>query len=118
MMNDHRIIVGLTTRVVVFGKKGKKELIARVDTGATKSSMDTALANELGVGDHFKHAKVKSAHGTRHRPVTMAHINIAGEFIETEFTLADREHMKYKVLIGQNILKKGFLIDPLLKAKK
>jgi len=34
--------------------------------------------------------------------------------IEDEFTLADRSHMTFPMLIGQNILTKGkFLIDPL-----
>ncbi|VVB81259.1 Putative ATP-dependant zinc protease [uncultured archaeon] len=104
--------IGLTTRIVIFGRKGKKEVVARVDTGATKSSIDSALAKELDLGPEFKHAKVKSAHGVRYRPVVTAEILIAGQAIESEFTLAEREHMKYQVLIGQNILKKGFLIDP------
>ena len=32
--------------------------------------------------------------------------------MEAECTVADRSHMKYKMLIGQNVLKKGFIIDP------
>ncbi len=32
--------------------------------------------------------------------------------MKVHFSIADRAHMKYKVLIGKNILKKGFLIDP------
>ena len=32
--------------------------------------------------------------------------------IKAQFTLADRSHMRYPVLIGQNILKQGFLINP------
>ena len=40
-------------------------------------------------------------------------IKMNGLVIEAEFTLADRAHMNYPLLIGQNILKKGnFLIDP------
>jgi len=113
---DNRIIVGLTTRVVLFGEKGKREVIGRVDTGATKSSIDLHLAKELGMGPEFKHAKVKSAHGVRHRPVILVSLAIAGELMEVECTIADREHMKYKFLIGQNVLKKGFLIDPTKKA--
>lgn len=109
---DGKAIIGLTTTVIIFGKKGKKELVARVDTGATKGSIDERLAKELELGPQLKHAKVKSAHGTRHRPVITADIIIAGELKTAEFTLADRSHMKYKILIGQNILKKGFLIDP------
>ena len=108
----HKTIIGLTTRVIVFGKNGKKEVIARVDTGATKSSIDVALARELEFGPELKHTRVKSAHGTRYRPVVLADIIIAGELRHAEFTIAEREHMKYRMLIGQNILKKGFLIDP------
>ena len=40
-------------------------------------------------------------------------VKIGDQEIEEEFTLADRSHMTYPVLIGQNILKKGnFMIDP------
>ncbi len=107
-----KIILGLTTRVVIFGKKGKKEVVARIDTGATKSSIDKSLAKELGLGPELKHARIKSAHGIRYRPIVMVDIAIGGELMNAEFTIAEREHMKYSVLIGQNILKKGFLIDP------
>lgn len=107
-----KTIVGLTAHVVIFGKKGKKEVVARIDTGATRSSIDKALAKELDLGPELKHAKVKSAHGIRYRPVITADIIIAGHAIQSEFNLAEREHMRYQVLIGQNILKKGFLIDP------
>ena len=108
----NKIILGLTARVIIFGKKGKKEVIARVDTGATKSSIDSSLAKELDLGPTLTHTRVKSTHGTRYRPVVTADISISGEIRHTELNIAEREHMKYKVLIGQNILKKGFLIDP------
>ena len=107
-----KTVIGLTTRVVIFGRKGKKEITARVDTGATKSSMDKSLAKELDIGPELKHARIKSAHGIRYRPVVLTDVAIAGEIMNAEFTVAEREHMKYKVLIGRNILKKGFLIDP------
>ena len=36
--------------------------------------------------------------------------------LEGDFTLANRSHMTYALLIGQNILKAGhFLVDPLKK---
>jgi len=108
----NRITVGLTARVIIFGRKGKRELFAKIDTGATKSSIDAKLAKELDLGPELKKSKVKSAHGTRYRPVITADINIAGELLHSEFTVAERDHLKYKVLIGQNMLKKGFLIDP------
>lgn len=107
-----KTIIGLTTRVILFGKQGKKEVLARIDTGATKSSIDEHLSRELGLGPTLKHALVKSAHGTKRRSIVLADIMIGGEMMRAEFTQADRAHLKYPVLIGQNILKKGFLIDP------
>lgn len=101
--------VGLTAHVVIYGKM-KKELTARIDTGATKSSMDTKLAKELGL-ETLREANVRSANATTKRAIVLAKVSIAGEVMEAEFTLADRTHMKYQVLIGQNILKKGFMID-------
>lgn len=112
-----KTIIGLTTPVIVFGKKGKKEVIARVDTGATKSSIDTDLAKTIGVGPELKHALVKSAHGTRRRGVVLVDLMMGGEMKKAEFTLADRSHLKYLVLVGQNILKNGFLIDPSKKER-
>jgi len=36
-----------------------------------------------------------------------------GLVLNAEFSLADRGHMTYPLLVGQNILRKGnFLIDP------
>ena len=110
-MSD-KIVVGLTTPITIFGSKGKRQVIARVDTGATKSSIDEKLAAELGMGTELRRVLIKSAHGNRHRGLVSVEIEMKGQRMKAECTLADREHMKYKMLIGQNILKKGFLIDP------
>jgi len=104
--------LGVTAKIVLFGKKGKKEVVARVDTGARTSSLDSALAKELEIGPELKYMRVKSAHGIKYRPVVTTDLLIAGELKHAEFTIADRAHMKYRVLIGRNILKKGYLIDP------
>lgn len=107
-----RIIIGLIEKVKIINKKGHRTLMAKVDSGATKSSMDSKLAADLQLGPVIKTTLVKSAHGNKLRPVIEGRIELAGKSMKTEFTLADRIHMKYHVLIGQNILKKGFLIDP------
>ena len=109
-LND-KMIIGLTEFVTICGESEKK-IKARIDTGATRSSMDINLAGELHLGPIIKRKKIKSAHGSRLRPVIEAEIDLEGKKIRTEFTLADRSHMKYKILIGQNALKKYFLIDP------
>ena len=107
-----RVVIGLAEKVIVQYHNGKKSVIAKIDTGATKSSIDTNLAAELKLGPVIKSKLVKSAHGSKLRPVIEAAIELAGKKIKSEFTLADRAHMKYRILIGQNILKDGFLIDP------
>jgi len=107
-----KIIIGLIEKVRIFGKNKEKALLAKIDTGATKSSMDSRLAAQLQLGPVIKTKLVKSAHGNKLRPVIESEIEIANKRMKTEFTLADRTHMKYHVLIGQNILKDGFLIDP------
>ncbi len=108
-----KMIIGMIEEVELIGNNGVNErLIARIDTGATKSSIDYKLASKLKLGPVIESRLVKSAHGSKLRPVVEATITIKGKRITGKFTLADREHMKYPVLIGQNILKQGFLIDP------
>ncbi len=109
-----KVILGLTERVTVIGLHGKKEkVVARIDTGATSSSIDLVLAQRLHLNPSTRSKIVKSASGVKKRPVVHAKIRMDGLLIEEEFTLADRGHMTYQLLIGHNILKKGnFLIDP------
>ena len=107
-----KVVIGLAEKVNIRHDRGKKNVIAKIDTGATKSSIDTNLAAELKLGPVIKSKLVKSAHGSKLRPIIEATIELAGKKIKSEFTLADRAHMKYRILIGQNILKDGFLINP------
>jgi hypothetical protein len=108
----NKAIVGLTENVTINGSSSQKEVIARMDTGATKSSIDIGLAAELKLGPVIDSRLIKSAHGTKLRPVVEVNVFISGREIKARFTVADRSHMRYPVLIGQNILKQGFLIDP------
>jgi hypothetical protein len=110
-----KTVIGLTEKVTIYGKNRAKTVTARIDTGATKSSIDKSLASELDLGPVIKIKVIKSAHGVRERPIIKAKVDFAGNCQTYFFSVADRVHMNYKVLIGQNILKKGFLIDPSLK---
>ncbi|HJX06073.1 MAG TPA: RimK/LysX family protein [Candidatus Nanoarchaeia archaeon] len=113
-----KTIVGLTEKIVINGESGKKELIARIDTGATKSSIDLTLASELKLGPVIDSRIIRSAHGAKLRPVVKASVKIRDRSINAKFTLADRNHLRYPVLIGQNILKMGFLVDPTMRVDK
>tara|TARA_Y100000310_G_scaffold155067_1_gene154547 strand:- start:1825 stop:2166 length:342 start_codon:yes stop_codon:yes gene_type:complete len=109
-----RVTLGLTEQVTIIGNNGEEEPVtARIDTGATASSIDSSMAKKLELKQIERFKIVKSASGTKRRPIVMIKIKMNGLVIEDEFTLADRSHMTYPLLIGQNILKKGnFLIDP------
>ncbi|MBI2665374.1 ATP-dependent zinc protease [Candidatus Woesearchaeota archaeon] len=115
-----RIILGLVEEVTLIGSNGKeKKVLARIDTGATSSSIDNSLAVSLGIGPSYKTKIIKSASGVKKRPIVKVPLKFNGDVLEEEFSLADREHMTYAVLIGQNILQKRyFLIDPNKEIKK
>ena len=108
-----RTIVGLVEEVIINGSSKKMKVKARIDSGATKSSIDIELAENLNLGPAIQSKIVKSAHGRTIRPLVSADIIIAGRKVTSMLTLADRKDMKYKVLIGQDVLKQGFLIDPM-----
>ena len=108
-----KTLIGLTERVKITGPEKSRELTARIDTGADICSIDKKLAKDLGLGPAKELKKIKSAHGIKKRPVVKARLKMkARKFKGVRFTLADRKHLKYKALIGKNILKRSFLIDP------
>ena len=112
MMND-RPVIALMEKVKVIGPQKTKDVNARIDTGAHTSSIDVKLAAELNLGPIVETRNVKSASGMGLRPLIRAKIQINGKTLESEFTIANRDHLKYSVLVGRNILTEaGFLIDP------
>lgn len=105
-----RVMLGLIEPVKINGR----EIMARVDTGAERSSIHDELAKELGIELNEETQKIRSAHGLTRRALGNVDIEIGGQFIKSEFTIYDRSKMKYLVLIGHDVLKQGnFLIDPL-----
>lgn len=117
MIMKDRPLLGLTELVTVINDI-EVQVIARIDSGATSSSIDSSLAEQLSLKPSIKIKVVKSASGIAERPIVKAKVKIHNVIIAADFTLADRGHMTYPLLIGQNILKEGkFLIDP-LKVRK
>lgn len=115
---SEKTIIGLIEEVIINSAAGKRIVMARIDTGATKSSIDSKLAADLKLGPIMEARMVKSAHGDKLRPVIEVDIILVGRKLMSKFTVADRSHMKYKVLIGQNTIKEGFLIDASKKPQK
>ncbi|WP_165384207.1 ATP-dependent zinc protease [Leucobacter triazinivorans] len=70
---------------------------------------DDAVAVELPVHDR---RTVRSSSGhAQERPVVLMEIGIAGRTIEAEVTLTDREEMVFRMLIGREALRRGFVVD-------
>ena len=57
---------------------------------------------------------VRSAQGKAIRPVVKVSVRIKNRRMRASFTVIHRAHMDYPILIGRNLLKKNFLIDPAL----
>ncbi|MDA3855828.1 MAG: RimK/LysX family protein [Candidatus Woesearchaeota archaeon] len=104
-----RLVIGLVETVILEGKKYK----AKIDTGADSSSIDESIAFKLGSKEIVSHKIIRSALGRVRRPTVMIDIEFQGKIFHEKITIANRTNLKYKILIGQDILKReGFLIDP------
>ena len=112
-MKKKKSKIGFLEKVTIYGPEKQRTVVARIDTGAARNSIGRNLAKKLGIKKIVKHKVIKSAHGVKERPIVKASLKIANRKMkDMTFTLADRKHMKYDVLIGRNTLKKGFMIDP------
>lgn len=107
--------VGYKETVRVIDSFGRKfDVLAKIDTGAWRTSIDRELARSLGLlsGNNVLWAKVvKSSLGKENRPVINLKFYLAGRFIKTIANIADRTQMKTKIIIGRRDLG-GFLVKP------
>jgi len=108
--NDDRLIIGLEESIIL---ENEKKYIVKIDTGADSSSIDESIAKEFKDKKIISHKIIRSALGKHRRPTIMLNLTFQGKKFYEKFTIANRKNLKYKILIGKDILKKeGFLIDP------
>ncbi|PZE56536.1 RimK/LysX family protein [Curtobacterium sp. MCLR17_044] len=56
---------------------------------------------------------VRSSTGhTQERIVVRTRIALAGQVVESEVTLSNRDQMGFRMLVGREALRRGFLVDP------
>jgi hypothetical protein len=107
-----RDVIGFVEPVSILKKNKELLLNARIDTGATKCSIDERLVKELDLGPIIGETIVRNAHGTEKRKIIEVCFKMANKTINEVFTIANREQMMFPILIGRNVLRKGFIIDP------
>lgn len=117
-------------------KLNVKQLVARVDSGARTSALhaeNIKIVKEdgkkyvcfdvmLGEASNFSAVPCKARYKGTHRvvssngqftkrPVIRTTIKIKGQEIKANISLIDRSEMKYRMLIGRDVLMNRFLID-------
>jgi hypothetical protein len=118
-------VIGAVEDIILM--PGKITLPARIDTGAATTSLD---ARELVVRDDIAEFRlsetyggnkmklpvtawkqVKSSGAEQRRPVVELDICIGDKLLRVEANLMDRSRVQYPLLIGRNVLEKGFVVD-------
>jgi RimK family alpha-L-glutamate ligase len=99
-------VIGYTEEVVLSGTSGSKSIMAKSDTGATRTSIDTSLAADIGAGPIKAITRVKSGSRktSKSRPVVDVVVGVGGTQHTVTASVEDRSHMDYPVLLGRDIL--------------
>lgn len=114
-MRPKRRIIGVIEEVTLRGPGGEVHVRAKIDTGATRTSLDTDLARRLRLGPVVRRVRTRSAAADRPevRDVVRVTLVIDSRAFETHAAVTDRKDMRYHVIVGMDVLRKsGFLISP------
>ncbi len=107
--------------VLVRGNVGEVRVTAKVDTGAARTTVDADIAARAGLGPVLGTVRIRQsiAKHAETRPLVGAELEIAGEVFDVAAAIADRPEMRYRAIIGMDILGRGrFLISPTKGRKK
>src|SRR3989344_856470 len=106
-------VLGIEEEVIIFDHEGKQHpILAKVDTGAYRTTIDETLATKLGISTPvITHKGVRGALGRQTRPVISLEMSLRNRHIKTHASLIDRSHMKYDMILGRRDMK-GFYVNP------
>jgi hypothetical protein len=126
-------IIGMTDRVD-FPDLGLTDVPAKIDTGALTSALHCHDVWLVQSETHsILHFRTIDQHGQVSRPFTRNQYSqrmirnsfgvaelryvielrlvLFGEIIQTEFSLADRQQLRFPVLLGRRLLRNRFVVD-------
>ena len=69
------------------------------------------MAQELNIDKVIGYKKVRGSLGSEERPLINFYFYLDKRLVSTEAFIADREELKYDIIIGRKDLKR-FLVDP------
>ena len=104
---DAASTIGERELVRITGPGGDTaETVATVDTGASSSSIDEELAEDLGFDlENADTVTVSSALGREERPVITGGMQVAGRVIASRLTVNDRSERDTRMLLGRKDLR-------------
>lgn len=110
-------VINSVETVALKGEADELVIEAKIDTGAFRSSIDSDLANNLGLKYATEKVYVKSASGEKMRNTVHLTFELAGKKIKTIASVADRSKLTYPLIVGRRDLK-GFLVSPTIVSPK
>jgi RimK family alpha-L-glutamate ligase len=99
-------VLGYTTRIRIHGRDGTEEAVAKADTGAKRTSIDTDLSGQIGAGPMVGTTEVRSGtvSGTETRPLVDVDLCLNGSWRTVTASITDRSEMTSPVLLGRDVL--------------
>lgn len=92
-----------------FDEETKK---MNIDMNSSKEDLDLKIKDKINKwGDRFDTVLVRSSHGVSYRLLIKMKTVLAGVDMTSKFSIADRSHLEFPVIIGRKDLGK-FLVDP------
>jgi len=120
-----KTLIGGVEEVVLFPYKVK--LPARIDTGASLSSLDVRdLTVKRGIAQFrlperygnilmslhiIRHCYIRSPEARERRPVVEVELCLGSKRMKVVVNLNDRSRMEYPLILGRNVLNQGFIVD-------
>jgi len=112
---EEKIVVENVEEIKIrLSKKKRVPVLAKIDTGAYRSSIDRELAESLGLlskDNILWMGRFVSGLGREKRPIIEVTFFLKGKKIRTAVSVSKREKMKTKFLIGRRDLE-GFFVNP------
>ena len=102
------VVIGLTEHVVVNGTSGTRTVVARADSGASRTSVDLHLAADIGAGP-IHTAERSGRSPVKTRPVVDLVLGIGGIQHTVEASIVDRRDDNYPLVLGRDVLSKYHL---------